>query len=144
MVGPPFAQLNLGSAVAAAAAVTCCRLSISCSGWLDGSEAADVAVVVAIDPELDMEPQCEKKDIWVARGNTRSIQLSSPDLGTCRVKMIHLKIAISEDNSALLCPWLNCFLSVFSCELIFWMIFSTISEGRPELLEPAYIRASIL
>ena len=68
-VGPPFAQLNLGSAVAAvAAAVTCCRLSISCSGWFDGSEAADVAVVVAIDPELEMEPQCEKKDIWVAQG----------------------------------------------------------------------------
>ena len=63
--GPPFAQLNLGSTVAAA--VTCCRLSISCSGWLDGSEAADVAVV-AIDPELEMEPQCEKKDIWVEQG----------------------------------------------------------------------------
>ena len=79
MVGPPFAQLNLGSAVAAvAAAVTCCRLSISCSGWFDGSEAADVAVVVAIDPELEMEPQCEKKDIWVAQ-----VQLSFPDLGTC-------------------------------------------------------------
>ena len=80
VVGPSFAQLNLGSAVAAvAAAVTCCRLSISCSGWFDGSEAADVAVVVAIDPELEMEPQCEKKDIWVAQGEI-SIQLSSSDL----------------------------------------------------------------
>ena len=58
--------------------------------------------------------------------------------------LIYLKLAISEDNSALLCPWLNCRLSVFSCELIFWMIFSTISEGRPELLEPAYIRTSTL
>ena len=140
MVGPPFAQLNLGSAVAAvAAAVTCCRLSISCSGWFDGSEAADVAVVVAIDPELEMEPQCEKKDIWVAQ-----VQLSFPDLGTCVGQLKSYLIAISEDNSALRCPWLNCRLSVFSCELIFWMIFSTISEGRPELPEPAYIRRSTL
>ena len=97
VVGPPFAQLNLGSAVAAvAAAVTCCRLSISCSGWFDGSEAADVAVVVAIDPELEMEPQCEKKDIWVAQEI-----LSSPDLGTYVGQLNLLKNSKSEDNSAL-------------------------------------------
>ena len=64
--------MNLGSeaaAVAAAAAVICCRLSISCSGWFDGSEADDeeaAAVAVATDPQFEIDPQWEKKDIWWA------------------------------------------------------------------------------